>query len=104
MAVLNRMWPIFLFGGDRELVFLARSRVTGRRDSEPSCAGVVVVEEGGVDAFPLAFLVCLFRFLLPVSHFHFIPPTLSLLPSPSWASMVELSDGATHLLLDMLES
>lgn len=58
---------------------------------------------GGVDAFPLAFLVCLFRFLLPVSHFHFIPPTLSLLPSPSWASMVELSDGATHLLLDMLE-
>lgn len=58
---------------------------------------------GGVDAFPLAFLVCLFCFLLPFPHFHFIPPTLSLLPSPSWAWIVELTDGATHLLLDMLE-
>lgn len=44
----------FLFGGDRELVFLARSHVTGRHDSEPSCA------EG--DAFPLTSLVGLFLF------------------------------------------
>lgn len=64
VAVLNRMWPIFLFGGDRELVFLARSRVTGRHDSEPSCAGVVGVV-GGWMHFLSRFLSVSFVFFSP---------------------------------------
>lgn len=54
MGCVQQDVAYFLFGGDRELVFLARSHVTGRHDSEPSCA------EG--DAFPLTSLVGLFLF------------------------------------------
>lgn len=54
------------------------------------------------DAFALVFLVCHFSFpiVLPVFQSHFIPYILSLLPSPSPASIVALSDGATHLLFE----
>lgn len=72
--------PFFCLGGDRELVFLARSLVTGWQDSEPSCAGGMHLRFLSVPFPPT---------VLPASHF--VPPTLSLLPSPSGSPVVELT-------------
>lgn len=44
--------PFFCLGGDRELVFLARSLVTGWQDSEPSCAGGMHFRFLSVPFFP----------------------------------------------------